>query len=514
MNKAFGDFRDRLVSTGLTEGQLDDISEIATQFVGFMQTVRRPGETKYGEEVAPVPPVEEIGRPVDQSQEQLSLVPNAKNVASWMDQAALGHEGRRNQRPDIGMGYTMYMPNVFDELVDNFNVPAMAQSIKQPTAKSPVANPFDNTGINVFTQPTISLDSELAAPKTYSFQETTLARRLHRACLESAYHLLLDPGRRPHTYERVFKLSLLSRDRTRMAANIKRILNRGLDEPLDLWEAPLLHIGGCGTHYPRREPTGQPLPARKQVCHLGMIGPQMLNLLENVVQARPAVDISVEIAGFEGEWFDPYDIEGYLAAKGIHIDPTMSFVEAEVTETPEDGSRVSADSSTRTSTVPGSRTSTSPWDHEQRSELREFEADLNRWDEVGNVQVSGLSNVGYSDAMTGSWMNFQQVDQTGGKDTSMNMPFSQAETSVLGPNLGDLGQISAPWPEPQKKVVIIDVAKFVKGEHTPVLMAQRSYPANHICEVLTVTGVCLGRTPGFKRKDVDRALAISSFDAF
>jgi hypothetical protein len=32
--------------------------------------------------------------------------------------------------------------------------------------------------------------------------------------------------------------------------------------------------------------------------------------------------------------------------------------------------------------------------------------------------------------------------------------------------------------------------------------------------VLTVTGICLGRTPGFKRKDVDRALAISSFDAF
>jgi hypothetical protein len=29
-----------------------------------------------------------------------------------------------------------------------------------------------------------------------------------------------------------------------------------------------------------------------------------------------------------------------------------------------------------------------------------------------------------------------------------------------------------------------------------------------------VTGVCLGRTPGFKQKDVDRALAISSFDAF
>lgn len=35
-----------------------------------------------------------------------------------------------------------------------------------------------------------------------------------------------------------------------------------------------------------------------------------------------------------------------------------------------------------------------------------------------------------------------------------------------------------------------------------------------LCLVMIVSAVCLGRTPGFRRRDVDRALAISSFDAF
>ena len=56
----------------------------------------------------------------------------------------------------------------------------------------------------------------------------------------------------------------------------------------------------------------------------------MLNMLENIVQSRTAAEVTVEIEGFEGEWFDPYDIEGYLESRGIHIDPTVSFVEAEI----------------------------------------------------------------------------------------------------------------------------------------------------------------------------------------
>lgn len=466
MNRAFEGCRDRLVSAGLPESQLDDLAELSVRFVGFMKPVRQPGEAPDCRTADELLSTSMDNVNTMRQEEELPLVPTGKNVPSWLDQSTLSHREKGTQQPDIGMGYTMYMPAAFDQLADNFRVPTLAQAMAAPAAEPSSTDLFGDLGSSVPNQHSLSLEQELVPPKTYSFQETTLARRLHRACLESAYHLLLDPSRRPHTYERVFKLSVLSRDRVRMAASLKRILDRGLEDPLDFWDAPLLHIGGAGTHYPRREEI-QTMQPRKPVFHLGMIGPQMLNLLENVVQARPNVDISVEIAGFEGEWFDPYDIEGYLESKGIHIDPTVSFVEAEITDFPEISLGTSTGSSTRTSTGPGSRTSTSNWDPDQWSELQGIEADLARWQEIDNVQVNGLSDVGFSDTNTGSWMNLQpSADQTTGKTTPMGMPYGQPYVNGLHSSFMGYGQAAVVPPEPTKKVVIIDVAKFVKGEST------------------------------------------------
>lgn len=507
MNKAFDNCRDRLVMAGLSEGQLDDLAETAIRLAGYMSNVRNPGDAHVEDVPEPAAPVSANATDTTavKHTDEISLVP--KNVPSWIDEAALSHTERRSQRPEIGMGYTMYTSGAFDQLVDNFSIPTMAHAMQprpfdMPSSISPEPN------IPSLPQRSLSIGDELSLPKTYSFHETTLARRLHRACLEAAYHLLLDPVRKPHTYERVFKLSLLSRDRVRMAASLKKVLDRGLDDPLDFWEAPLLHIGGAGTHYPLR---GRPSSAQghRSKYHLGMIGPQMLNLLDNVVQARPAADISVEIEGFEGTWFDPYDVEGYLESKGITIDPSVSFVEAEIAELPAESSTASSRSSAHTSSGTHSKTTTPLWDPEQWSEMQKLEAGMVQWQDMDNVQLNGLGNVGFSDANTGSWMNFQTVDPSQQKAGSMGTSFDQMGMHAFEPMLPRY----EPAAVPQKKVVIIDVAKFVKGKQSPCHHTRvRLQLTRHV--VLTVTGVCLGRTPGFKQKDVDRALAISSFDAF
>lgn len=510
MNQAFDSCRDRLVMAGLSEGQLDDLSETASRFASYMSNVRNPGDSHIEDLPGPNIPASATADNSSSAKrsDEMSLMP--KNVPSWIDEATLGHTGRRNQRPDIGMGYTMYTSDNFDPLVETFSIPTLAQNL-QP-------RPFDIPS-NVTPQPhgpngptlpqrSLSLSGELALPKTYSFHETTLGRRLHRACLEAAYHLLLDPVRKPHTYERVFKLSLLSRDRVRMAAALKKVLERGLDDPLDFWEAPLLHIGGAGTHYATRR---RPFSAHKQRSkyHIGMIGPQMLNLLDDVVKARPATDISVEVEGFEGTWFDPYDVEGYLESKGVIIDPSVSFVEAEITEPSAESSTASSHSSARTSSVPQSKTNTPLWDPEQWSEMQRLSSDMVQWQDIDNVQLNGLGNVGYSDADTGSWMNFQHVDLNQQKAAATGASFDPLAMHGFDPLVPRYEQAAAP----QKKVVIIDVAKFVKGKWK---IYRPGYVGRTLtCHlVLTVTGICLGRTPGFKQKDVDRALAISSFDAF
>jgi len=539
MNKTFEDCRDRMISAGLTDGQLHDLSETTVRLAGFMKTVRIPSDSP--EEAAPeaegtlMPPPADETNIVAKQPEQIAL-PSVKNVPSWIDQAALAHTEKSSQGPDIGMGYTMYMPNSFDQLLDNCSVPSQAQGFRIPSQTLP----FDFNAPNLLHQepPTLSLSpsAELPPPKTYSFQERTLARRLHRACLEAAYHLLLDPSRRPQTFERVFKLSLLSRDRVRMASSLKQILNRGLDEPLDFWDAPTLHIGGAGTHYPdrQRQRTGGHPQRDRAKFHLGVVGPQMLNLLENVVQSRPAAEVSVEIEGFEGEWFDPYDIEGYLESRGIHIDPMVSFVEAVIDDPADTDTAVAgvhqqqySPSTTLSSSSGGTNNSSStlnpasnsgcnkssssnndnnptpPYpagqDPEQWSALQLLEPDLERWREVENTppmqqqqqqhqhNFGGLGNVGFSDADTGSWMNFFDSSSSSSSDQFQN---NTSETAAVGmrnsngaflPDLyGAAGgsyddQANATIPSPplppppppssKKKVVIIDVAKFVKGKH-------------------------------------------------
>jgi hypothetical protein len=276
----------------------------------------------------------------------------------------------------------------------------------------------------------------------------------------------------------------------------------------------------------------------------------MLNLLENVVQSRPGAEVSVEIEGFEGEWFDPYDVEGYLESRGIHIDPTVSFVEAEIDHAFDDNAVAvvhrqyspnsssaltssrhsslggynnnnnnnnpstlipasnsgSSSNNTSNNTSNNDQTSSShspPFfaeDAEQWSALQLLEPDLERWREVENPPVqnisSGLGNVGFSDADTGSWMNFfdstasssssfpdqhQNGGSRNGQTAAAGMRNSGAgagagaflSSDLYGANSGAgagggyegaAATNTLPSPPSGRKVVIIDVAKFVKGE--------------------------------------------------
>ena len=45
MNQAFDSCRERLVMAGLSESQLDDLSETASRFASYMSNVRNPGES-------------------------------------------------------------------------------------------------------------------------------------------------------------------------------------------------------------------------------------------------------------------------------------------------------------------------------------------------------------------------------------------------------------------------------------------------------------------------------------
>lgn len=279
--------------------------------------------------------------------------------------------------------------------------------------------------------------------------------------------------------ERIFKLSLMGRDRNKLTATLKKVLSRGPHEELDVWEAPLIHVGGAGTHYPRRDAFGNMKP-RKSAYNLGIIGPQTLALLEDASRDNISTDMTVEIAGFEGEWFDPYDVEGYLEEKGIFIDPSSSFAEAELVEwspAPSNPSTPSAIAISQPSTLTtGSSARSSTLTPFQVRRLQNSNADLGQWNDYTNME---LGAVGFSDARMGSWMNFLQPGE--GVKTSNTMPATSDSTNwesfmadALMSDINDpsFALSSAPSPPPRRKNVIIDVSRFVDGMY---LISHKKY---------------------------------------
>ncbi|KAF2170090.1 hypothetical protein M409DRAFT_19697 [Zasmidium cellare ATCC 36951] len=501
MNKAFIDCRDKLASSGMPANQIQDMRETSMQFEALLKCARNPGE-ECDPEITQI--IQQSSGSNDGDQNK-TMQP--KNVPSWMDEAAVQAVSRpRGSTAQVGMGYEMYNDQGTDEMdIDYLGDFGQSQAIGP--AKPSSLSSFDAFRMDMPTS--MNIPASLTSPMTYSFQETTFGRRLHRACLEQGYQLLLDPDRRPHTFERVFKLSLMSRDRAKLTTAMKALLDRGPHENLHT-NVPLIHVGGAGTHYPRRDPFGNMQP-KKESWNLGVVGPQTLALLENAARDNLTTDMTVDIAGFEGEWFDPYDVEGYLHEKGIFIDPSSSFAEAEVFVWPTAGSTTSTTFSSATSPkTPDARSARDsgpprPFDQDQLEFLSRYDA---LPDEVNEFTTMNLTDIGFSDASTGSWMNFLQPGQgTKNHSASVVDPSLTAMNTWEGSHSSEFLQdsstsrmsmfnkpVNGQAQSQEKKVIIIDVSKFVK--------------------VLTVSGVCIGRGPGFKRRDVDRALALSSFDAF
>lgn len=466
MHKAFSGCRDRLSATlGISPDALEDLRQTSLQFDGLRRTVRSSEEDPPPEKASIVHQASpKSGSPEEPQQHSTEV----RNVPSWLDETALQHARKQAAPQDVGMGYTMYIPE--DE-----ELAQLADASKTvPGQKQQELAVFDGQATEEFrTSPSLS------PPKTYSFQESTFGRRLHRACLEAGYHLLHDQHTKPQTYERVFKLSQMGHGKSKISAALKAMLARGPHESLDFWEAPLIHVGGAGTHYPRRDQYGNPQP-RKLSYNLGLIGPQTLALLEDAARNSLSTDMTVEVAGYEGEWFDPYDVEGYLEEKGIHIDPSSSFAEAEIEDpiSPSSSSTLSSGRSPATSYAEVQLVDPSTtFDAEQtlQPSLLDGDTDTMKWDDLVSTTLSG---VGYSDALTGSWMNFLEPGQgangVGSHQTSAMLPSADwdtagtvdlmQESSPNALNSSFLGRLSQPAKvQARKKSIILDVAKFIKS---------------------------------------------------
>ena len=159
-------------------------------------------------------------------------------------------------------------------------------------------------------------------PPTYSHNEPTFGRRLHRIIVERGYKLLLNPHLAPQTYQRVFGLTLRLYPKEMLAEALRRTIDRHKREPLSRWELPFTNLGGSGTYFPTSAEEQQVMP---KTGTGRSIGPLIEVVSEN--HEKYMIDnFRATAVGYEGVWFDTYDVEAYLRKRGIEVPSDAEYI--------------------------------------------------------------------------------------------------------------------------------------------------------------------------------------------
>jgi hypothetical protein len=200
---------------------------------------------------------------------------------------------------------------------DNASFPFDFMDLQQYRVELP---PPESYSENMFSQ------SELPLPNSYNYHELSFARRIQRGAAENAFKLVTLENPPAERFNRVFGFCLLYETKESIKARLENVLGKTTKESLSNWRAPFVHVGGAGTYYPMQDSdiTGDLMPKFRTGYSMGPFTP-------SISQADQAVqDMRCNVPGFEGEFFDPNDVEGYLRGRGVDIPPAADFVTAEI----------------------------------------------------------------------------------------------------------------------------------------------------------------------------------------
>lgn len=171
-------------------------------------------------------------------------------------------------------------------------------------------------------------ESQLPLPDTHAYTENSFARRLHRGSVEAAWQLITNPNPAPGVFEKVFGFCLKYETKEDIIERTKRQILSSSKDTLQNWRAPFTNIGRAGTFYPMHdEDVNDALMPKFRTGY--SMGP----FTEAIAQAQYTYLDETQrcnLPGFEGEFFDANDVEGYLRGRGLEFSPSADFVTAKL----------------------------------------------------------------------------------------------------------------------------------------------------------------------------------------
>ncbi|KAK3303622.1 uncharacterized protein B0T15DRAFT_401491 [Chaetomium strumarium] len=348
-------------------------------------------------------------------------------------------------------------------------------------------------------------------PNTYAHTlESTFGRRLQRYTLERAFVLISLPHPPEHVVSRVFGFCLLFESRAAIRRRLRRVLGHDAQQNLSNWQFPFFHLGGAGRHS-FVDVSSSPSTTAGMGMGMGMGGMRVGNqgtrdvlkpgqtagfgagpFTENVSAVRDGRldgDMRMELEGFGGEYFDCDEAEMYLYQRGVVIPPgRMSSPWIEFAATAGGGggggggsgqsnhSPSGVSPASTSTTTPGSGAGGAP--RSQQQQLQQGIILGNGWwnDPVDPTLPDMLSQ--------------GQAFTTMAESSSSAAAFAPASDGSgmlsFGDGSGGSGfGMGGPAQGPGRRRVIVDVMMLVQE--------------------LTKRATCLGRTPGFRQKDINAA---------
>ncbi|KAM3066878.1 hypothetical protein ACMFMG_007024 [Clarireedia jacksonii] len=314
---------------------------------------------------------------------------------------------------------------------------------------------------------------ELPLPNTHTYYELSFARRVHRATLEKGYKLLTSKTADKKHFQKVFGFCLFYENKQAIIERFKRALSRSAKETMNEWRAPFVHVGGAGTYYPNSE-NDDLMPKFRTGLSMGPFTP-------NVVSAGSNLDggMRSNLAGFEGQWFDPNDLEGYLRGQGFDLPPAADFISGEIDLAALAGAASPRTTYNDAAFPPTPRSPIARILDESNQSFFNFDYmnDNSNKDPLGRPNSNIQAFMSFPSWEPAPFKEQNSFDSTqslfggpSGHNSSAASPDASASTSRYG----------------EKRIVTISVEVLI--------------------EELTSRSVCLGRAPGIKPSDVNAAI--------
>lgn len=188
----------------------------------------------------------------------------------------------------------------------------------------------------------------IAAPLSFAANEQTFGRRLQRNSIEGALRLIMSTHPPPDRFAAVFGFCLFFESIEDIIKRLQLALNSSPFEDLCNWKLPFTNLGGAGTFFPEQSPRRSPNSASDRMpignqgarsyskpreftgMSMGPWGPEVQATRDERIDYGVDRRMQMMLAGFEGDFFDPDEVETYLRQLNIFIPQRADFVQAEI----------------------------------------------------------------------------------------------------------------------------------------------------------------------------------------